>query len=434
MKKLSLFLLILGLSALTATAAGVQEKSKSQPYAGVTITLLTQNGINMDTYPKMYVEAFEKETGIKVKIVGLPFMEIHTKLVTDFVAKSGQYDLVANCGYWGPEFFPAGYYEPIDKYLKDPKLANPNFNFNDFLPTFVDYACKWEGVLYGIPYFTDSELFFYRTDILAQAGLSGPPKTWTDFDSYCAKITGMEVNGQKIYGTTMDIADMDVTHAFIVRYCGIQPSHDLLTADKKGPGFANENGVKAVQMMLDHQKYSPPGVTSYDYTGAANSFTNGNVALHYDWSYIYGVTMDPEKSLIKGKVGAAVLPANPGCQPGASLGGWALTIGRYAKHKEAAFLFAQYIKTKEREWEALETLGFSPTRQSIFSDPRAKEKITYIDVLQASVLNGVSMPRVPQFTALMEVQASELQRAMSREISPEASIQNVEKAWKETLK
>jgi multiple sugar transport system substrate-binding protein len=430
------FLLVFGAFLCCAGlifASGAKEGSKGSPYAGTTITFLTQAAVNMDNYPKLFVDRFEKETGIKVNFVTMPFLQIHSKLITDFLAKSGQYDLVATVGYWVPEFYPAGYYTPMDKFLNDPKLRDPNFDFKDFLPAFVDYSSKWNGVLYGIPFFTDSEIFYYRKDLLEKAGFTEPPKTWSDFDSYAAKIAGMQVDGKTVYGTTMDLGDQDTADAFILRYTSMGQNHDLLTPDRKTASFDNDTGVKAVQAMKDELKYCPPGVTSYDYTAAANSFLNGDVAMHFDWSYLYGVAQDPTKSKIAGKVGVAPLPADPGCKPGAPLGGWALAVGAYSKHQEAAFLFAQFIKSKAAELEGVQKLGFPPTRVSVFSDPEAQKVMPYLDVLKTSVANGVALPRVPQFTNLMELQAAELQRAISQQITPQQAVDNIGSAWKDVL-
>ena len=430
------FLLVFGAFLCCAGlifASGAKEGNKGSPYAGTTITFLTQAAVNMDNYPKLFVDRFEKETGIKVNFVTMPFLQIHSKLITDFLAKSGQYDLVATVGYWVPEFYSAGYYAPMDKFLNDPKLRDPNFDFNDFLSAFVDYSSRWNGVLYGIPFFTDSEIFYYRKDILEKAGFTEPPKTWSDFDSYAAKIAGMQVDGKTVYGTTMDLGDQDTADAFILRYTSMGQNHDLLTPDRKAASFDNDTGVKAVQAMKDELKYCPPGVTSYDYTAAANSFLNGDVAMHFDWSYLYGVAQDATKSKIVGKVGVAPLPADPGCKPGAPLGGWALAVGAYSKHQEAAFLFAQFIKSKAAELEGVQKLGFPPTRVSVFSDPGAQKVMPYLDVLKTSVANGVALPRVPQFTNLMEVQAAELQRAISQQITPQQAVDNISSAWKDVL-
>jgi multiple sugar transport system substrate-binding protein len=35
-----------------------------------------------------------------------------------------------------------------------------------------------EGRVYGVPWFTDAGLLYYRQDLLEEAGFSEPPTTW----------------------------------------------------------------------------------------------------------------------------------------------------------------------------------------------------------------------------------------------------------------
>ena len=42
---------------------------------------------------------------------------------------------------------------------------------------------------FAVPWFTDAGLFYYRTDLLEDAGFSEPPRTWDEMKEMAARIT-----------------------------------------------------------------------------------------------------------------------------------------------------------------------------------------------------------------------------------------------------
>jgi multiple sugar transport system substrate-binding protein len=48
-----------------------------------------------------------------------------------------------------------------------------------------------DGRLYGLPWYVDTRLLFYRTDILSKAGFSAPPKTWAEWLEAMAAIKAL---------------------------------------------------------------------------------------------------------------------------------------------------------------------------------------------------------------------------------------------------
>ena len=48
----------------------------------------------------------------------------------------------------------------------------------------------YEGAIYGVPWFTDAGMLYYRKDLLEQAGFSEPPKTWAEMEEMVKKVRG----------------------------------------------------------------------------------------------------------------------------------------------------------------------------------------------------------------------------------------------------
>src|SRR5207253_8873284 len=47
------------------------------------------------------------------------------------------------------------------------------------------------GALYGVPWYVDTRLLFYRRDLLARAGFPEPPKTWQEWSRALAAIKAL---------------------------------------------------------------------------------------------------------------------------------------------------------------------------------------------------------------------------------------------------
>src|SRR3712207_3315234 len=64
-------------------------------------------------------------------------------------------------------------------------------------------AVQYEGRTYGVPWFTDAGMFYYRRDLLEGSGFSEPPKTWDEMKEMVAKVradSGEEYDGYVFQG------------------------------------------------------------------------------------------------------------------------------------------------------------------------------------------------------------------------------------------
>lgn len=56
-----------------------------------------------------------------------------------------------------------------------------------FLPKTIE-ANTYQGKVYGVPWFTDVGLLYYRKDLLEQSGFSGPPQTWDELKRIALRV------------------------------------------------------------------------------------------------------------------------------------------------------------------------------------------------------------------------------------------------------
>ena len=115
---------------------------------------------------------FEASTGIKVDVQQLPWSAAHAKLLTAF-AGGGLPDLGQIGNTWLPEFVALKAVERLDRRVAASSVVRAADNFPGIWRTNIA-----EGGLYGVPWYVDTRLLFYRRDLLARAGYAAAPTTW----------------------------------------------------------------------------------------------------------------------------------------------------------------------------------------------------------------------------------------------------------------
>ena len=123
--------------------------------------------------------------GVKVVVQQLPWTAAHEKLLTAFAGDATP-DVAQLGNTWIPEMSALGALEPLG-----PRIAASSVvTQSDYFPGIWDTNVI-AGVVYGVPWYVDTRLLFYRKDLLAQAGFNAPPKTWDEWRKMMAAIKTM---------------------------------------------------------------------------------------------------------------------------------------------------------------------------------------------------------------------------------------------------
>jgi multiple sugar transport system substrate-binding protein len=101
-------------------------KEAAAPYKGTTIRIIGEALAPLESLNQQK-KIFEDETGIKVIIEQQAFDQVIEKTTADFVGGTGIYDAILNPHVKFPFLVSNGWITPIDKMLKNKKLADPNF-------------------------------------------------------------------------------------------------------------------------------------------------------------------------------------------------------------------------------------------------------------------------------------------------------------------
>ena len=122
------------------------------------------------------VPAFERENpGIRIDVQQMPWTAAHEKILTSFVGDATP-DVVQLGNTWIPEFVALGALQKLDSHIAGSSVVSPEAYFGGIWQTNVV-----DDGAYGVPWYVDTRVLFYRADLLAAAGYAEAPGTWEEW-------------------------------------------------------------------------------------------------------------------------------------------------------------------------------------------------------------------------------------------------------------
>ena len=167
---------------LTASIAAADGHSK-------TITIATVNNGDM-VRMQGYTDKFTEESGIAVEWVTLEENVLRQRVTTDITTKGGSFDIMTIGMYETPIWGANGWLVPLND-------LSAEYNAADILPAMAG-GLSHEGTLYAAPFYGESSMIMYRTDLMEKAGMEMPDApTWEFIRDAAAAMTDRDndING-----------------------------------------------------------------------------------------------------------------------------------------------------------------------------------------------------------------------------------------------
>jgi multiple sugar transport system substrate-binding protein len=319
-------------------------------YKGQTIVVNYPAHPHYDQAEKLFAE-FTKETGIKVERDKMQYLRMKDKQVLEMGKRgNGDYDVIVYVVMWKTEYVKKDLIEPLDTYFNNAALADPAWDQKDIIPKYWDTNALVGGPKmylpgpgarpYGIPFGAETGVLGYRADILEKHKLA-VPKTYEELLKACHVIKDKEgIGGLTSRGQT----GHQVTAAWLMH---LTPHGGEVFDKDWRAAFNNPAGVRAAEVLREIVETGPSGIPSYGFGEMQNAFLQGQAAFYLDSVSVFGPAQDPAKSKVAGKIGYALHPK--AVQHSAQSGGFAMAIPKNARNKEAAFLFMQWMTSKQTD-------------------------------------------------------------------------------------
>jgi len=332
----------------------------------------------------------------------------YAQLVANLQAHSTVYDVMSLDVIWTAEFASSGWITPI---------STRPFPLSHFLRPAVATA-TYQGHLYAVPFTSNATLLYYRSDILATAGVK-PPGTWAQL-SRLARTLGPRF-GLGGYGTQLQAYEgLTVNFAEAVQSAG----GSLLSANDTAVTVDSPQATRALDFLVSglREGWIPQAALGWNEEDSRHAFEAGKLLFLSNWPYVYGDASTPSPgNKVAGKFGVTALPGLHG--PGSStLGGANLAISAYAPHPATALAFIKFLTSMSSERQVLLRSALPPVWTALYSQPSLVRRFPFLPVLKQAILTARPRPAIVNYNQFSLAISSAVHQALAQRLSVRATL------------
>jgi len=301
---------------------------------------------------------FEREhPGVHVDVQQIPWSAAHEKLLTAHVGRSTP-DVAQLGNSWIPEFAALNAVEPLDPFL----AASNTTPKSGFFPGIWETNVV-DSVTYGLPWYVDTRVLFYRKDLLKQAGYDAMPTTWAEWRRSMERIKAQV--GPDRFAIFLPLNEWNPPFVLAA-----SAGSNILSADGTRGAFQTPEFRKAFDFYLDlfSDRLAPP-INDNGIANLYQEFERGYFSMYITGPWNIGEfrrRLAPES---QDKWATAPMPGPDGAATGLSMaGGSSLVVFRGSKHKPESWLLLEYLARPQVQARFYRLTGDLPARQESWSD------------------------------------------------------------------
>lgn len=339
-------------------------------------------------------------------------------------------DVMAMDVVWTAEFAEADWALPLSD---DPaKLAESDAT-TDTLPGPLATA-KWHNKLYGAPVTTNTQLLWYRADLISK-----PPATWNDMVAEAARLRAADQPSWIGVQAKQDEGLVVWFNTLLVSAGGQVLSDDGKTVTLTDTLQHRAATVKALQIIktVATAPGADPSITLSDGSSARLAVEQGKSALEVNWPYVLASMLE---NAVKG--GVSFLPLHtrpdltsaissagtfvptdqqfraayeasrkvfgfapfPRVQPNlpakATIGGLNLAVAKTTRHRAQSFEAVRCLRSVQNQKYVSVEGGLPPARSSTYSDPQVQVKYPQYDIIRQQLTDAAVRPATPVYPAV----------------------------------
>jgi multiple sugar transport system substrate-binding protein len=404
-----------GAALLGAASCGGGEQS-----GGATELYFTAPADTTGTTPKLISQFNEKNKG-KYRVI---FQKGNSdtgqrldKLRTQFQAGGEGIDIILGDVIWTAELAESGWISDLsDRFPESEQQA--------FLPGSVE-AIIYDGKPYGMPWYTDTGLLYYRKDLLKKSGYDNPPKTWNELKQMTGKVRsesdikfGFLFQGAQYEGGVCDGCEFIWGHGGNVLDPS-DPTKVVVDSPQAIAGLATERS-----MITDG--ISPKTVTVYKEDESAGPFLNGDAVFLRNWPYVYALIGTPDyPKLNPEQVGVSELPSADGKPGNGTVGDQPLYISTSSKYPDAAWKFIEFLTASEQQkFRALEG-AYLPTISELYDDPEIRDNVPVVALAKEALQHTRPRPVSPYYSDMSLEMQDQFNASLKGDTTPEEAARTL---------
>ncbi|MFB7245573.1 ABC transporter substrate-binding protein [Streptomyces populi] len=302
------------------------------------------------------------------------------QLVRRLAAKDDTVDIIGLDVTWPAEFAEA-------KWILPWTGSNRTTAMRDTLEVPLRTA-TWKGRLYAVPYNTNTQLLWYRKDLVPE-----PPETWAEMLLMAGRLAKqgkphyVEIQGAQYEGLT-------VWFNTLVESAGGSILNATATAPSLGPP-----AVRAASVMkaLATSAAADPSLSNQMEDQNRLAMESGSAAFELNYPFVYPSMKANNPELFKQFRWAPYPAVERGRPAKPTIGGIDLAVGAYSRHSDFAFEAALCLRNRQNQLTAALKGGLPPTLRPLYSDPSLVKNYPFASTVLASLENASIRPKTPAY-------------------------------------
>ena len=321
---------------------------KNSLYAATAVALVTAGGAFADNLVIATVnngdmirmqgltQDFTDKTGHTVEWVTLEENVLRQRVTTDIAAKGGSFDIMTIGMYETPIWGANGWLVPLDD-------LSAEYDADDILPA-MKGGLSHDGTMYAAPFYGESSMIMYRTDLMEKAGMEMPDAPSWSFIAKAARamtdrdndINGICLRGKAGWGEGGAFITA-MSNSFGARWFDEEWNAQFDTREW------SDTLNFFVNMMSDA---GPAGYATNGFNENLSLFQQGKCGMWIDATVAASFVTNPNDSTVADKVSFALAPDNGLGVRSNWLWAWALAIPGGTQKEAAAKQFIEWATSK----------------------------------------------------------------------------------------
>ncbi|APX92363.1 sugar ABC transporter substrate-binding protein [Halomonas sp. 1513] len=429
--KLSHALPLATLAVAVSAAAHAQE-----------ITVATVNNNDMVIMQSLTDEFEQAHPGITLNWVVLEENVLRQRLTTDIATGGGQFDVMTIGTYEAPIWAERGWLVPLDD-LPD------EYQVDDLLRPVRD-GLSHDGTLHALPFYGESSMLYYRTDLFEEHGIEMPEQpSWDEVYEWAGQIHdpdnrlyGICLRGKPGWGENMAFVST-LVNTFGGRWFD----------EDWNPELNSPEWQAAISFYVDlMNNYGPPGASSNGFNENQALFSSGRCGMWIDATSAAGRIYDPRESDVAEVLGFSQAPVAETPKGSHWLWSWALAIPASSEEQDAAKQFVTWATSQEYIELVGETEGWTSvppgTRASTYEDERYIEAAPFASfvleamqnadptdsTLKPSPYTGVQFVGIPEFQAIGTQVGQSIAAALTGQMPVEQALESAQRSAERAMR
>ncbi|SES27175.1 carbohydrate ABC transporter substrate-binding protein, CUT1 family [Pedococcus cremeus] len=388
-----------------AATAATQGKTVSDGKATGSITVWAM-GAEGEKLPELAKEFEAANPGVKVNVTAIPWDAAHDKFTTAITAN--QTPDVAMVGTtWMGEFAGLGALDATPPAIKKDAYFPGAWGTTEV-----------GGTSYGVPWYVETRLVYYRTDLAEKAGITSPPTDWAGLKSMAKAMQdkagakwgiGLQAGGTGSWQSVMPFAWSNGAE---------------LTKD--GGKAYNFNTPEMLEAVKYYQSYFTDGISDKAAPATPTTepdFVSGKVPMFISGPWEMSAVEKVGGAGFKDKYGVMKMPVKK--TSSSFVGGSDLAVFKNTKNRDSAWKFVEWLSKPDVQvkWYKLST--DLPSVKSAWDDP-ALQQDKKLAEFGKQLETAKAPPSFPTWEQVITSFDTEMEKVTKTGADPAAALKTVQ--------